>query len=70
VKVEELLEPGYIVEQNRDGTLTVFVPQAPTFTTGQVYVVNPSRIKKLDINSATLNAHLKALGKGILGHMS
>ena len=69
VKAQELSQPGYIIEQNLDGTRTVFVPQAPTFATGQVYVVEPSRIKKLDIDSAALNAHLKKLGKGIVSHV-
>jgi uncharacterized membrane protein len=66
VKMQELWQPGYIIEQNADGTDTVFVPQAPAFTSGQVYVVDPSRIKKLAINSAALNAHLNRLGKGIM----
>jgi len=66
VKMEELWQPGYIIEENADGTNTVFVPQAPSFTVGQVYVVDPSRIRKLAINSAALNAHLKGLGKGIM----
>jgi uncharacterized membrane protein len=70
VKMQELWEPGYIVEENPDGTDTVFVPQAPAFTNGQVYVVDPSRIKKLDIDSATLNAHLNKLGRGIMSHLS
>jgi uncharacterized membrane protein len=69
VKVQELSQPGYIIEENPDGTDTVFVPQAPAFTTGQVYVVDPSRIKKLDINSAALNADLKRLGRGIMSHI-
>jgi uncharacterized membrane protein len=69
VKVRELSQPGYIIEENPDGTDTVFVPQAPSFTTGQVYVVDPSRIKKLDIDSAALNADLKRLGRGIMSHM-
>jgi uncharacterized membrane protein len=69
VRTQELSQPGYIIEQNADGTRTVFVPQAPAFTTGQVYVVEPGRIKKLDIDSAALNAHLKGLGKGILSRM-
>jgi uncharacterized membrane protein len=68
VKMQELWEPGYIIEENPDGTDTVFVPQAPAFTNGQVYVVHPSRIRKLDIDSATLNAHLNRLGKGIMSH--
>jgi hypothetical protein len=41
----------------------------PSFTTGQVYVVDPSRIKMLDLNSAALNAHLNRLGKGIMSHI-
>ena len=69
VKAQELSQPGYIIEQNVDGTRTVFVPQAPTFATGQVYVVEPSRITKLDIDAAALNAHLKKLGKGIVSHV-
>lgn len=69
VKMQELWEPGYIIEQNPDGTDIVFVPQAPAFTTGQVYVVDPSRIKKLDMNSAALNAHLNRLGKGIMNRV-
>ena len=68
VKMQELWEPGYIIEENPDGTDTVFVPQAPAFTNGQVYVVDPSRIRKLDIDSAALNAHLNRLGKGIMSH--
>jgi len=66
VKVQELSQPGYIIEQNPDGTQTVFVPQAPSFTSGQVYVVDAGRVRKLDIDSAALNAHLVRLGKGIL----
>jgi uncharacterized membrane protein len=69
VKVQDLSQPGYIIEENADGTDTVFVPEAPAFTTGHVYVVDPSRIKKLDMNSAALNADLKRLGKGIMSHV-
>ena len=70
VKTQDLFQPGYIVEKNPDGTQTVFVPQAPAFVTGQVYIVDPSRIRTLDINSAALNARLKTLGKGIAGHIA
>jgi uncharacterized membrane protein len=70
VKMQELWEPGYIIEQNPDGTDTVFVPQAPAFTNGQVYVVDPSRIRKLNITSAALNAHLNKLGKGIMSRLA
>src|SRR5262245_51433281 len=67
VKVQELWQPGYIIEPNVDGTLTVFVPQAPIVALGQVYIVEPGRVRKLDIDSAALNARLKVLGKGVLG---
>jgi uncharacterized membrane protein len=66
VRVHELWEPGYIVELNLDGTETVFVPQAPAGSFGQVYVVHPSQLQKLGMDSVELNAHLKDFGKGIL----
>ncbi len=66
VKVEELWEPGYIVDKNFDGTLTVFVPQAPTLAYGHVYVADPSQLKMLGIDSVALNARLKQLGKGVI----
>jgi uncharacterized membrane protein len=64
--VQDLWQPGYIIERNPDGSQTVFVPLAPAFATGNVYVVDADRIMKLDMNSEALNARLKALGKGIL----
>lgn len=66
VKVGELWQPGYLVESNVDGTQTVFVPQAPLAAVGQVYVVEPGRVRKLDLDSAALDARLKALGRGVL----
>jgi uncharacterized membrane protein len=66
VRVHELWEPGYIVELNLDGTETVFVPQAPAGSYGHVYVVHPSQLRKLGIDSVELNAHLKDFGKGIV----
>ena len=66
VRVHELWEPGYIVELNPDGTETVFVPQAPAGAYGHVYVVHPSQLRKLGIDSVELSAHLKDFGKGIL----
>jgi uncharacterized membrane protein len=66
VKVEELWEPGYIIDRNFDGTLTVFVPQAPTLAYGHVYVADPSQLKMLGIDSVALAARLKQLGKGVI----
>ena len=66
VRIHDLWEPAYIVEENPDGTETVFVPQAPAGSYGQVYVVHPSQLQKLGIDSVELNAHLKDFGRGIL----
>ena len=66
VRIHELWEPGYLIEENPDGTETVFVPQAPAASYGQVYVVHPGQLKKLAMDSAELNAHLKEFGKGIM----
>jgi uncharacterized membrane protein len=66
VKVQELWEPGYIIDKNLDGTLTVFVPNAPTTAYGHVYVAHPSQLKMLGIDSVALNARLKQLGKGVM----
>ena len=66
VRVQDLWQPGYIIERNPDGSQTVFVPLAPAFATGSVYVVESDRIRKLGMDSDALNARLKMLGKGIL----
>jgi uncharacterized membrane protein len=66
VRINELWEPGYVIEENPDGTDTVFVPQAPAGAYGQVYVAHPSQLRKLGIDSVELNAHLKEFGRGIL----
>jgi len=67
VRVQDLWQPGYIIEDNQDGTATVFVPQAPTHVSGQVYVVQQDQLRRLQIDSKTLNSQLQQLGKGIAG---
>jgi len=66
VKVQDLWQPGYLIEQNGDGTWTVFMPEVPALTTGHVYVADSARIRKLEIDSAVLDGYLKVLGKGLL----
>jgi hypothetical protein len=66
VKVQELWQPGYVIEENLDGTRTVFVPHAPFVASGQVYVVHPGQLEELTIDSVELNTHLRQLGKGML----
>jgi uncharacterized membrane protein len=66
VKVHEVWQPGYVVEENPDGSRTVFVPQAPALGRGQVYVAHPGQLKKLGMDSTALNTRLNQLGKGML----
>jgi uncharacterized membrane protein len=66
VKVQELWQPGYVIEKNADGTQTVFVPQAPAAGSGQVYVVLPGQLRKLEMDAVALNAHLRDRGRGLM----
>jgi uncharacterized membrane protein len=66
LKVHDLWQPGYVIEELPDGTQTVFVPRAPAVGSGQVYVADPSQLKRLTIDSAALNTRLRQLGKGML----
>ena len=66
VRIHELWEPGYIVEENPDGTETVFVPQAPAGSVWARLRGASISAQKLGIDSVELNAHLKDFGKGIL----
>jgi uncharacterized membrane protein len=70
VKVQELWQPGYVIEEHPDGTRTVFVPHAPFVASGQVYVVHPRQFEALAIDSAELKTHLRQLGKGMLTRRS
>ncbi len=67
IRIHDLWQPGYIVEDSQEGTTTVFVPQAPTHVSGQVYVVQEDQLRRLQIDSKALDAKLKQLGKGITG---
>ena len=66
VKVQELWQPGYVIEQHPDGTQTVFVPEVPAVGRGHVYVAHPGQLKKLGMDSAALNTYLKQLGRGMM----
>lgn len=68
LKHGEYWQPAYLIEENPDGKVVVFVPNAPAKDHGQIYVVDSSFIQKLpDTTTANLDASVKSLGKGILG---
>lgn len=58
-------KPAYLIDVAQSGEATVYIPAAPTFTSGQVEIVPAGSYRKLSIDSSTLNAYLKKFGKGI-----
>jgi len=67
VHTEDHWKPAYLIDIIDNGDATVFIPAAPTFTTGQVLVVPEGSFKKMKIDSKMLNAYLMKLGKGLSG---
>src|SRR3954451_4016722 len=65
VHTEDHWKPAYLIDIIDSGDATVFIPVAPTFTTGQVVVAPAGSYRKLKINSKTLNTYLLKLGKGL-----
>lgn len=65
VQTQEHWKPAYLIDTAENGDAVVFIPSAPTFNTGQVIMAPANSYKKLKIDSKTLNAYLKKLGKGL-----
>lgn len=65
VHTEEHWRPAYLIDTDDEGNATIFIPAAPTFTTGQVVVTTSANYKKLEIDSKALNAYLTKMGKGL-----
>jgi len=65
VRTGEYWKPAYLIDVTDAGDATVFIPAAPTFTSGQVAIVPVHCCKKLKIDSKALNLCLTKLGKGI-----
>ena len=49
VEIEDALVPGFIIEELKDGRVTVFVPSVPTPLAGAVYIIERARVHELDI---------------------
>lgn len=60
-------QPAYLVEESQDGRLVVFVPNAPSKISGQIYITSESQVKRLtETKIESLDSAVKGLGKGIL----
>ena len=65
IQTQGYWQPAYLIEVADNANATVFIPLAPSFKTGQVLVMPAGNYKRLTIDSKTLNACLKDLGKGL-----
>ncbi|AOW10057.1 DUF502 domain-containing protein [Flavobacterium gilvum] len=66
-KVGEYWQPAYLIEENQDGRVVVFVPIPPAKENGQIYVATTKEIKKLkETKIHSFDTAIKDLGKGIL----
>lgn len=55
---------GLVMEDNGDGTLTVFIPSAPTLTVGAVHVVDRDRVRMLDAGLMSVTDCVSQWGVG------
>ena len=64
---------GFVMEENHNGSLTVFVPSVPTLTVGSLHVVDPERVTMLEAGSMDVTNCISQWGVGsqkILGSIS
>jgi len=55
---------GLIMDENEDGTLTIFVPASPALTVGVVHVVNPNLVTRLEASVADVTGCVSQWGIG------
>lgn len=55
---------GLVMENNGDGTVTVFIPSAPTLTVGAVHVVDRDRVRMLDAGLMSVTDCVSQWGVG------
>jgi uncharacterized membrane protein len=53
-----------IMDENEDGTLTIFVPASPALTVGVVHVVNPNLVTRLEASIADVTGCVSQWGIG------
>ena len=64
---------GFVMEENNNGSLTVFVPSVPTLTVGSLHVVDSERVTMLEAGSIDVTNCISQWGIGsqkILGGSS
>jgi uncharacterized membrane protein len=64
VSIEGGWQIGYLLEEIREGWVSVFVPQAPTPTSGNVMLLPSERVRELDMPIGEAMLLVKRLGFG------
>lgn len=62
--IDEVWHYGFIIEDHKNGMLTVFIPDAPNFTGGGVVFMKEEQIKRLDISTKEAGKRIMQLGLG------
>ncbi len=55
---------AFVMEQHPSGMLTVFVPSAPTPTSGTIYFMTEAQVRRIDVPVASVMRSLQQLGVG------
>ena len=56
---------GFIMEENENGSLTVFVPSAPALTVGSLHVVDRERVTILEAGGMDITNCISQWGIGL-----
>ena len=67
LKQGDYWQPAFLVDEEMDGRIVVFVPNAPFKDQGQIYVVDKNLVKEFtETTTVNLEEAVKVFGKGIL----
>jgi uncharacterized membrane protein len=66
VQDEDKWNIGFLVEE-AEGLCTVFIPEAPQSSSGEIKIVPSARVKKIDQPANKVSYSIKNFGKGAIG---
>jgi len=61
---DECWQPAMVIEEMENGWLVVFVPQAPTPFSGDIFYMPPDRVKMIEVPSAMMLRSMARFGVG------
>lgn len=71
LKHQEYWRPAYVVEQDQEGNLIVFIPDVPNTNAGHVVLAKREQVKLLpSVTANQFDASLKKMGRGLLTELN